>query len=88
MEETESLDLRTRELVGVGAAVAANCLPCLRYHVAEAQRSGCSPAAIEAATKVGLAVKSRPAEDMNRLIEQLLNRLNQGSAMNPQPENI
>ncbi|HUZ18407.1 MAG TPA: carboxymuconolactone decarboxylase family protein [Spirochaetia bacterium] len=78
MDATEILDSQTRELIGVGAAVAANCLPCLRYHVAEAQKAGCSLEAIEAATALGAQVKSRPASNMDRLIEQLINRMKEG----------
>ena len=67
MDVTDKLDLRTKELVGVGSAVAANCLPCLRYHVAEAEKAGCSAGEIEEATAVGLKVKSRPAADMEQI---------------------
>ena len=75
MSAIEQLDARTAELVGIGSAVAANCLPCLRFHVTAAERTGCSAAEISAAIKVGLAVKSRPAADMDRLIQQLSDRL-------------
>ncbi|HUX13499.1 MAG TPA: carboxymuconolactone decarboxylase family protein [Spirochaetia bacterium] len=78
MDVAETLDVRTRELVGVGSAVAANCLPCLRYHVAEAERAGCAAGEIKEATAIGLTVKSRPAADMQRLIDQLTNRLRTG----------
>ena len=74
MDVIETLNAQTKELVAVGAAVAANCLPCLRYHVAEAERAGCAAGEIKEATAIGLAVKSRPAADMQRLIDQLTNR--------------
>jgi AhpD family alkylhydroperoxidase len=36
-----SLDAVTTELVGIAAAVAGHCQPCLEYHLAEAvSRSG------------------------------------------------
>lgn len=75
MNAIEQLDARTAELVGIGSEVAANCLPCLRFHVTAAEQAGCSAEEIIAAIKVGLAVKSRPAADMDRLIQQLSDRL-------------
>ena len=40
MTEEFKFDDQTRELISVAASVAANCLPCLRYHFAEAVRLG------------------------------------------------
>ena len=31
-----NLDIRTRELIAIGASITANCQPCLQYHVSRA----------------------------------------------------
>jgi AhpD family alkylhydroperoxidase len=33
------LDARIKELIAVGASVAANCQPCLQYHVSKAREA-------------------------------------------------
>jgi AhpD family alkylhydroperoxidase len=37
-DEFKYLDSKTLELVGIGAAMAGNCLPCLTYHLEFAKR--------------------------------------------------
>ena len=74
MDQSPKLDARTRELIGVGAAIAGNCLPCLRYHFAEALRLGCDVASIREAVELGRKVKERPIHDIYRLAEDLLER--------------
>ena len=39
---TNPLEARTEELVAIGAALAANCEPCLRYHVRRGAEAGCT----------------------------------------------
>ncbi len=65
-------DVQTREVISVAASVAANCLPCLRYHFAEARKFGCSSEAIEEAGKIGLTIKDRPRNDMAKLFADLV----------------
>jgi AhpD family alkylhydroperoxidase len=38
------LNLRDRELVSLGAALAANCIPCVEFHVPKAREAGISDA--------------------------------------------
>lgn len=68
------LDGRTAELVAVGASVAANCLPCLRYHFAEAAKAGCSPEGFNEAVELARRVKTRPTTDMTKLVTELVAR--------------
>ena len=35
-----TLTLRDRELVALGAALAANCVPCIEFHVPAARKAG------------------------------------------------
>lgn len=66
------LDAKTSELIAVGASIGGNCLPCLRYHFAEALKLGCTIQQIEEAIKIGKMVKERPINDIYKLADDLL----------------
>ena len=68
------LDARTRELIAIGASIAGNCLPCLRYHFAEARKVGCSLEEIQEAVTLANMVKQRPIDDINKLASDLIER--------------
>ena len=55
------LDERTKELVAMGAAAAANCHPCMDYHLAKCDELAIDPAEVASAVKIGLMV-NRGAE--------------------------
>lgn len=57
MTNDKTLDARTRELIAVGASIAGNCLPCLRYHFAEARKASCSLDEIQEAIELSKMVK-------------------------------
>jgi hypothetical protein len=65
------------ELVGIGAAVAANCEPCLKFNLPEAERNGVSPKDIGRAVAVGVKVKDTPHRKIMSLVERFTH---------PQPE--
>lgn len=67
-------DDQTRELISVAASVAANCLPCLRYHFAEARKLEIPLETIQAAGQIGLTIKDRPRNDMAKLFIDLVSR--------------
>ena len=69
------------ELVSIGAAIAANCEPCLAHHVRLAREAGLTDAELRAAVVVARRVKERPA----RLILQAAQRL-VGTSDRPAPE--
>ncbi len=48
------------ELVAIGAAIACNCEPCLKYHYREAQKLGVSKADMAQAVEMGAKVKDSP----------------------------
>jgi 4-carboxymuconolactone decarboxylase len=52
---------REQELVALGAAIASNCVPCIEYHIPEAQRAGLSDSQIEQAVKIADKVRRVPA---------------------------
>jgi AhpD family alkylhydroperoxidase len=59
------------ELVAIGAAIAANCEPCLKYHYREAQRLGVSKADMARAVKMAASVKDSPHQAILRLADKL-----------------
>ena len=75
MENTVShLEPKIAELIAIGASIGGNCLPCLRYHFAEAIKNGCTIQEIEEAIKLGKMVKERPINDIHKLAEDLISR--------------
>ena len=55
------MDTRTKELIAVGAAVTANCVPCLRYHFEQAWKAGVGEAEIRTAINIGRMVRKGAA---------------------------
>jgi AhpD family alkylhydroperoxidase len=59
------------ELVAIGAAIAANCEPCLKYHYHEAQQLGVSKADMARAVETGAKVMDSPHLAILRLADRL-----------------
>lgn len=59
------------ELAAMGAAIAANCEPCLKYHYHEAQRLGISKADMAHAVRMAVTVKDAPHQSILRLADRL-----------------
>lgn len=62
------LDIKTKELIALGASVAANCHPCLQTHINKALQAGLTEQEIKEAIEVGIAVRSGAAKSMDKLI--------------------
>ena len=62
------LDDRTRALIAVGAAIAANCQPCLQSTTAMAQENGVDAQEIAEAIEVGKMVRKGAASKMDKFI--------------------
>lgn len=60
------------EYVALGAAIGANCEPCLRYHVRESLKVGISKEDIAQAIAQAERVKATPAENMRKLAQRLI----------------
>ena len=70
------------ELTAIGAAIGANCIPCLAYHLRKAREAGLSDDQLRAAVAVARAVKETPA----RLILEAADRLlGAGALSSPAP---
>ena len=61
-----SLDRRVSGLIAVGAAVAANCRPCLEAAVSMARESGAEVKETVEAIEVGKSVRTCAASEMDR----------------------
>jgi len=70
-EETGMLDNKVKELIAVGASVAANCHPCVKYHVGKAREMKVAEDQIRQAIEVGQMVRKGAAGQMDGLIEEL-----------------
>lgn len=55
------LTFRDRELVALGAALAANCIPCIEHHVPKAREAGLSDSEIAAAIALADQIRQVPA---------------------------
>ena len=66
-----SLDHRIKALVAVGAAVSANCQPCLESTLALALESGAEPPEIAAAIEVGKMIRRGAASKMDSFVTSL-----------------
>jgi AhpD family alkylhydroperoxidase len=60
------LDNRIKELIAVGSSVAANCQPCLEYHVSKAIQLGSDEIDISEAIEVGKLVRKGAAAKMDK----------------------
>ena len=61
------------ELVAIGAAIAANCEPCFKFHFDRARKLGVSREDMWRAVATAKGVKETPARAMVALAERLLN---------------
>jgi AhpD family alkylhydroperoxidase len=59
------------ELVAIGAAIVANCEPCLKHHYHQAQQLGVSKADMARAVETGAKVKDSPHQAILRLADKL-----------------
>ena len=59
-----TLRLKQRELVAVGASIAAGCKPCTDYHIKAARAARLSDDQIRQATKVAISVRQNALEVM------------------------
>ncbi len=66
------LDTETQLLVGIGAAVAAGCIPCLEKMVALANENNLDAKKLKAAAIIGQFVNDQPAAHMRSTADDLL----------------
>lgn len=60
------------ELVAIGAAIAANCEPCFKYHYTQAKKLSVSDADIAKAVGTAVGVKEAPAAAILKLANTII----------------
>jgi len=71
-EATSLFTPAVKELVAIGAAIAANCEPCLRYHLRAAVELGVSSADMASAIEMAAKVKDVPHQAVLKLGARLI----------------
>ena len=66
------LDQETQLLVGISAAVASGCIPCLEKMVETASKAGIDPKKMRESAIIGQYVKDQPAYHMKEAADKLL----------------
>ncbi len=66
------LDNRIKELIAIGASIAATCQPCLQYHVSKALENGVDEQEIAEAVEMGKMVRKGAASKMDKLAFSLM----------------
>ncbi len=69
------MDARMKELVAMGASVAANCHPCMEHHLAECDKLGIAREEVLAAVRVGLMVNRGAERAIRKHARKLLGEL-------------
>ena len=65
------LDAKMKELIAIGASVACNCHPCVKYHIGKAQELNIESELIKQAVEVGKMVRKGAADQMDELLTEL-----------------
>lgn len=68
------MDSQTKELVAMGAAAAANCHPCMDFHLAKCDELGIDREEVAAAVKVGLMVNRGAEKAIRKKARELLGK--------------
>lgn len=64
------MDEKTKELIALGASVACNCHPCVRFHTDKARKMGIDDTEIKTAFDVGKMVRQGAAAQMDKLLSE------------------
>ncbi len=62
----------TKELIAIGASFAANCQPCLTFHVDKARNLGIGDDEIDEAIAVGRMIQKGAISAMNKFAENVI----------------
>ncbi len=73
------LEPKTKELVGIAAAVAGHCQPCFAYHYKEALRLGVSEEAIRAAVELARNIRQAGDKHMDEFAARRMAGIEEGA---------
>ena len=71
-ERTNFVDMKTKEMIAIGASVTANCIPCIRYHFNKGREVGLTDVEIKVAIQVGKSVRTGAARKWDEEVSSLL----------------
>ena len=63
---------QVKELIAIGASVACNCHPCVKYHVGKGREMEIAEEEIQQAIDVGKMVRKGAAGQMDELISEMV----------------
>jgi AhpD family alkylhydroperoxidase len=66
------MDVQVKSLIAMGAAAAANCRPCLDYHVPKCIKTGAKASDIREAIETGFQVNRRAHADIQGYVEDAI----------------
>jgi hypothetical protein len=66
------MDQKVKVLIYVGAAVTANCIPCMRNIYEMAREAGVTDSEVATAVRLGRTVRSGAAEKWDKEVDSLL----------------
>ncbi len=69
------LNMKTIELVALGASIGGNCIPCLEWHYKKCVELGIPKEEIREAIEMSNKVKQVPIKKINEAAERLLNEM-------------
>ena len=67
------MDDRLKELIAIGAATTANCVPCLKFHYEKASKLGVTVEEAKEAIEVGRLVRRGAARTWDKEADRLVN---------------
>ena len=70
--KSRSLDQETQLLVGIGAAVASGCIPCLEKMAETASQAGIDPKKMRESAIIGQFIKDQPVYHMKEAADKIL----------------
>lgn len=70
------MDKRTKELIAIGASIAAHCQPCLKYHLEEAARIGINEEEINLAIAIGRTIEKSALKTMDDFSKEQVELIN------------
>ncbi len=65
------MNTHLKELIAVGASVAANCIPCVQYHAAQAKKHGVSEDDLVQAIRIAKGVRRGAGGKMDETLAAL-----------------
>ena len=68
------MDAKTKDLVGIAAAVSGHCQKCFSYHYAEARKLGIAINEINETIDFAKAIRSSGNQAMNEFIQMIVSQ--------------